>query len=259
VLTSAEAERLCVVLVATRNPLNMGAAARAMSNFGFSDLRVVRPYEAAFRDARSAVGASTLMQEAREFATVADAVVDCRLVVGTSAGSRHRDAQHPIYRLEAGAKQLHQTLAHERVALLFGSEKFGLSNDDMSHCHWLLHIPARPEHASMNLGQAVALCLYELVRDDGAPAQVLRSASMDRQPATAAQTEMLAAVALEMLELSGYLARHPRANMQAEMRRLVLRLQADSKDTEALLGMLRQAVWKMRNADGSAAERVPPE
>jgi tRNA/rRNA methyltransferase len=225
----------------------MGAAARAMSNFGFSELRVVRPYEAAFRDARSAVGAETLLQNAREYADVAAAVADCSLVAGTSAISRYRDAQHPIYRLEAAAMQIRQALKDRRVALLFGSEKFGLSNDDLSHCDWLLHIPARDEHASMNLGQAVAVCLYELIRDESAPAEVLPPASAPEQ-ATGAQTEILAGTALEMLAASGYLQRHPRANMQAEARRLIRRMHLNGKDTEAVLGMLRQALWKIRNS-----------
>ena len=87
---SIDSDRLRVVLVATRNPLNLGAAARAMSNFGFSDLRVVNPYEASFREARSAVGASEVLTAARQFSSVPEAVADCALVVGTSAaGSWH--------------------------------------------------------------------------------------------------------------------------------------------------------------------------
>src|ERR1700687_2774005 len=81
-----ESDRLRVVLVAARNPPNIGAAARAMSNFGFHRLRVVVPYEKAFREARSAVGASRLLANAEEYKTVADAVADCTLVVGTTAG-----------------------------------------------------------------------------------------------------------------------------------------------------------------------------
>ena len=106
----------------------------------------------------------TLLANAREYPSVAEAVADCSLVVGTSAGSRKRDAQHDIHRLEAGAPLIQQTLKQNRTAVLFGSEKFGLSNDDLSHCDWLMYIPARDEHPSMNLGQAVALCLYELIQ-----------------------------------------------------------------------------------------------
>src|ERR1017187_9261821 len=89
------ADCLRVVLVTVRNPLNIGTAARAMSNFGFSRLRVVNPYEAAFREARSAVGASELLANAEEYKTVAEAVADCTLVVGTTA-VRHRELQHPL-------------------------------------------------------------------------------------------------------------------------------------------------------------------
>ena len=133
----AEFDRLRVVLVATRNPLNIGAAARAMSNFGFLRLRVVIPYEAAFREARSAVGASALLSNAEEYKSVAEAVADCTLVVGTTA-VRHRELQHPLRRLEYGARLIRKQLGSNRVALLFGSEKFGLSNQDLSHCHWLV-------------------------------------------------------------------------------------------------------------------------
>src|SRR6185436_8243304 len=155
---------LRVVLVSTRNPLNIGAAARAMANFGFSNLRVVNPYDVAFREARSAVGAAPLLQTAQEFSSVAEAVGDCGLVVGTTSVG-HRELHHPIRRLEYGARVILRKLGAVPVALLFGSEKFGLSNDDLSHCHWLIRIPTVDPGLSMNLGQAVALCLYELARD----------------------------------------------------------------------------------------------
>jgi TrmH family RNA methyltransferase len=156
---SNEADRLVVVLVRPRNPLNIGAVARAMSNFGFRRLRVVNPYEVAFREARSAVGAAELLASTEEYKNVADAVADCTLVVGTTA-VRHRELQHPLRRLDEHAGRLiSDQLRSGPVALLFGSEKVGLSNDDLSHCHWLLHIPTREDHISMNLGQAAAVCL----------------------------------------------------------------------------------------------------
>ena len=103
-LATSELDRLRVVLVSTRNPLNIGAAARAMSNFGLRRLRVVNPYAVAFRRARSAVGASDVLTDAEEFKSVADAVADCTLVVGTTA-VRTRDLQHPLRRLEYGARR----------------------------------------------------------------------------------------------------------------------------------------------------------
>src|ERR1700684_1210879 len=101
--TQAKTDRLCVVLVAPRNPLNIGAAARAMSNFGFHRLRVVNPFEPSFREARSAVGASGILADAEQFESVAEAVADCTLVVGTTA-VRNREIQHPLKRLELGAR-----------------------------------------------------------------------------------------------------------------------------------------------------------
>src|SRR5689334_2804060 len=163
----SEFDRICVVLVSTRNPLNIGAAARAMSNLGFSRLRVVNPYEASFREARSAVGAAPLLAQAEQYGSVAEAVADCSLVVGTTAAG-NRELQQPLKLLAEGAQLIRKRLrAGSRVALLFGSEKRGLANDDLSHCHWLMHIPTRKEHVSMNLGQAVAVCLYELARGAG--------------------------------------------------------------------------------------------
>src|SRR5271165_5899130 len=145
-------ERLRVVLVATRNPLNMGAVARAMSNFGALHLRVVKPYERAYREAVSAVGASAVMKEAEEFASVAEAVADCTLVVGTTAVG-NRDVKHPLRGLVEAAEMIGERMETGRVAVLFGSEKWGLSNEDLSYCHWLMRIPTRAEHRSMNLGQ----------------------------------------------------------------------------------------------------------
>src|SRR5262249_41488309 len=124
-IANAWKDNLRVVLVATRNPLNIGASARAMANFGFSRLRVVNPYDLAFREARSAVGAAPLLQDAEEFSTVADAVADADLVVGTTSIG-HRELQHPLRRLEYGARLILRRLRQAPVALLFGSEKFGL-------------------------------------------------------------------------------------------------------------------------------------
>ncbi len=159
----ADLDRLHVVLVSTRNPLNIGAAARAMSNFGFRHLRLVNPYDPAFREARSAVGASSLLKNAKVYESVAGAVADCTQVVGTTA-VRDRDLHHSLNGLERGGKLIRKQLAIGRVALLFGSEKRGLSNQDLSHCHWLMRIPTSEQNFSMNLGQAVAVCLYELIR-----------------------------------------------------------------------------------------------
>jgi tRNA/rRNA methyltransferase len=238
-----ELDRLRVVLVATRNPLNIGAAARAMSNFGFRNLRVVNPYEMAFREARSAVGASTLLERAEEHKSVADAVADCTLVVGTTA-VRRRTLQHPLRQLESGARLIRKQLASGRVALLFGSEKFGLSNDDLSHCHWLMCIPTCEENISMNLGQAVAVCLHELVRDAKSTRKVEKL-----KLATSGEAERITTMLLEALRVSGFLSRRSVADADQRIRRVVRRLNLPARDAVIWLGMLRQILWKLHSTE----------
>jgi TrmH family RNA methyltransferase len=241
VSTVPRSDRLCVVLVATRNPLNLGAAARAMSNFGFARLRVVNPFPMAFRDARSAVGASQVLAAAEEYATVAEAVADCTLVVGTTAVGR-RTLQHPLQRLEHGARLIRKRMASDRVALLFGSEKRGLSNADFSHCHSLLHIPTSKGNISMNLGQAVAVCLYELTRDARAPQKAEKPLL-----AAAGDVERMTAMLFDALYASGFLTRKPTSDAEERVRRLVRRLCLPARDMSSWLGILHQIVWKLRS------------
>jgi len=236
-------KRLAVVLVETSNPLNIGAAARAMSNFGFLQLRVVKPYDVAFREARSAVGGAPVLADAKEYKSVGDAIADCTLVVGTTA-VRHRELNHPLHRLEKGAKLIHKELANGRVALLFGTEKTGLSNDDLSHCHWLMNIPTREQHISMNLGQAVAVCLYELIRD---PRKATTRKTKTEKRASASEVERISGVLLESLHLSGYVNPISVATTEERVRRMARRLELSSKDAELWLGMYRQMLWKMKN------------
>jgi len=239
----AEFDRFRVVLVATRNPLNIGACARAMSNFGFSYLRVVNPYDPSFREARSAVGASAVLANAQEFKTVAEAVADCTLVVGTSSVGPRKPEQ-PVHRLQEGARLIRKRLASGRVALLFGSEKVGLSNEDLSHCHWLLRIPTPREQRSMKLGQSVAVSLYEIARD---PAAATVRSAPKHKPADAGQMERIVSVLLDGLATAGYAHLNAKPLTEEKLRRLVRRLDLSAADSEVLLGMLRQIVWKLHS------------
>jgi TrmH family RNA methyltransferase len=236
-------DQLCVVLVATRNPLNIGAVARAMSNFGFSNLRLVNPYEPSFREARSAVGASELLAKAKQYNSVAEAIADCTLVVGTTA-ARNRELQHPLKSLPVASQLMRKRLVSGRVALVFGSEKRGLSNADFGYCHWLLRIPTREAHPSMNLAQAVAVCLYEIARDGKVP----RGADKFKQ-ATAGQVERITAMLYEALEVSGYVKLRAAVAAEEKLRRLVRRLNLPAEDADLWLGMLRQILWKLRLPD----------
>jgi TrmH family RNA methyltransferase len=235
-------DSLQVVLVSPRNPLNIGAAARAMSNFGFLQLRVVNAYEVAYQEARSAVNAASVLATSQQYQTVAEAVADCELVVGTTSLG-NRELQHPMRRLEYGGRLIRKALTTGKVALLFGSEKFGLSNEDMSRCHWLIRIPTREEHESMNLGQAVAVCLYELIRSGRAA---------DIQPreigvAKAEERERFTELLLELLTTSGYIQERTAASSENKLRRMVVRLGLKQRDAFVWLGMFRQILWKLRN------------
>jgi TrmH family RNA methyltransferase len=223
-----------VVLVAPRNPLNIGAAARAMNNFGFHRLRLVNPYEVAFQEARSAVNAHKILRDAQEFPTLAEAIADCNLVVGTTALG-HRELQHALRPLEYAGKMIRKRLAAAPVALLFGSEKFGLSNEDMSYCHWLLRIGTE---GSMNLGQAVAVCLYELVRNPAPPKPD------QRKSANAEDLDRLTRLLKDVLEKSGYVHSE---GADTKIRRLVRRLNLAGHDAEIWLGMIRQIEWKLKS------------
>jgi tRNA/rRNA methyltransferase len=243
-LREEELERVCVVLVRARNPNNIGAAARAMHDFGFQRLRVVNEFPVPFEAARSAVDAAQVLGDAVSYATVAEAVADCTLVVGTTAVGE-RDLQHRLLPVVDAAQAMRGELGQRgRVAILFGSEKTGLSNEELSHCHWLLTIPMSAQagrHLSMNLGQAVAVCLYELVRGDG----VCAGESAAR-PATAADQERLTTLLHEVLERSEYTRHHPANSDLAQVRRMVLRMGVDGSDAPVWMGVLRQVLWKLR-------------
>src|SRR5580698_941324 len=218
---------LRVVLVSPRNPLNIGAAARAMSNFGVFELRLINAYKVAFLEAKSAVNASKILINAREFETVAEAIADCALIVGTTSIG-HRALEHPLRRLETGGRIIAKKLASAPVALLFGSEKFGLSNEDMSHCHWLMRIPTREEHGSMNLGQAVAVCLYEITRNPAAAKAVPES----RRAAPAAEAERITQLLEDILDRSGYVKARVKGSTRLKIRRLIRRMDLNAHDAE---------------------------
>jgi TrmH family RNA methyltransferase len=259
-------KNLCVVLVGTRNPLNVGAVARAMSNFGAMELRAVRPYEKAWREAKSAVGAGELLGRAKEFANLAEAVADCSLVVGTTAVG-NREMKHPLRRLEEGARLIGKRMQTGRVAVLFGSEKWGLSNEDLSYCHWLMRIPTRVEHRSMNLGQAAAVVMYELGRREritaeeaegpqrarrrggkpgplkpkgGAPGRGMKEEFADMET-----VERIGEALLEALRKSGYIAPRGEAKAEEKLRRMLRRFSLETGDAEVFLGMVRKILWKL--------------
>ncbi len=237
-----------MVLVRARNPNNIGAVARAMYDFGVGRLRIVTEFDRPFEGAKSAVDASEVLGSARVFRTMAEAVEDCTLVVGTTAVGE-RALAHPVQLLEEAGERIGAELAEGwgRVAILFGSEKTGLSNEELSHCQSLMTIPmqayAGARHPSMNLGQAAAVCLYELARgvENARPREM-------RQAIKAGENERLAGLLREVLEEAGYMRHHPANSGEEDIRRLVVRMGNEASDGPVWMGMLRQVLWRIRLA-----------
>src|SRR5690348_16167993 len=140
-----------VVLVRPRNPLNIGACARAMANFGHSDLVVLETYEPVWQVMRSAPEAEAVDLGAKAVATWDEAVADSTLVIGTSSLHR-RHVKHAVLELPNLHRYLTAFPACERVTLVFGSERSGLSNEELSRCRAILRIPTQSGSPSMNLG-----------------------------------------------------------------------------------------------------------
>ena len=153
----------------------------------------------------------------------------------------NRALEHPLRQLnDQSASIIHTAMQAGRVALLFGSEKIGLTNEDFTHCHWLLNIPTREQHMSMNLGQAVAVCLFGFARSVGDVVTV------DGEPAAAGEVEKITQNLYEALKISGYVKPGNDRVSENKVRRLVLRLNLQAMDAKVFLGMLRQIVWKLR-------------
>ena len=243
VLTPEQKENLVVVLAGARNPLNIGAAARAMSNFGFRTLRIVTEFPLPVTEAKSAVDAAEVIQQATVHTSFAEAIGDCGLIYGTTAVGDRR-LEHPVEPLPQAATAVRNVLAgKQKAALVFGSEKTGMTNEQMSYCTGLLTIPMEVHGTSMNLGQSVAVCLWEVARD-GASADVVAA---DDGLADSSAVDRFEAVLREGLTATGYQAKFP-ANCSEEMtRRLVRRLRLNRKDAEIWTGIWRQVLWKLRH------------
>ncbi|MFY9854365.1 MAG: RNA methyltransferase [Terracidiphilus sp.] len=268
-LPETQRERFDVVLVRPRNPLNIGAAARAMANFGFARLKVVAPFAPTWREARSAVDSLDVLLNAVESATLDEAVSGATLVVGTGS-LQFRKPEQTVVPLPELAPLVNQELARGgRVALVFGPEKHGLTREDLSWCHLLVEIPTDPGQPSMNLGQAVAVCLYELAArcvgvdssgacefPSGAKARAGKGAFAARMnscpdtelaAATSGRLELLAGMVEEAMEEAGYSPLAMKAANRRDLRLLLRRLALSAHDTRRILGIFRRILWRLKH------------
>jgi tRNA/rRNA methyltransferase len=240
-----------VVLVSPRNPLNIGAAARAMANFGFSRLTVVAPYEEHWREARSAVGAENLLQNAKRTESLAEAVAGCTLVVGTGMLT-YRKPEQPVLPLPELPPLVERAVAAGgRVALVFGPEKRGLTRQDLSYCHILAEIPTDARQPSMNLGQAVAVCLYELAVRPSAPATNAAQGIAKKFPDEAGvhpvsgDLDLLAGVIGQVMRAADYSPANMQEANRHDLRLLLRRLAPNARDTRRILGFFQRVLRRL--------------
>jgi tRNA/rRNA methyltransferase len=235
-----------VVLVRPRNPLNIGAAARAMANFGLHELVVVAPHPPVWQETRSAVGAEAVVESALAVNELPEAIADRAWVVGTTSGSR-RNLDRELISLTEPELWFPKVKRTGRVALLFGSEKTGLSNEEMSCCHALVKIPTSEQCPSMNLGQAVAVCCYELARAGAISSQPLSAKSHHSDTANFQSIDHVFARAAAVLDHVGYLKPKSRAATLIKLRRLLMDLDLTNNEVKILGGILAQIQWKFEN------------
>jgi len=229
-----------IVLVRPRNPLNIGAAARAMANFGLEELIVVDPHPPVWANAleearRSGIGAEAVLRDSRCVPTLDEALHGCAKVAGTTAGSRRnlgRELRPPA--------ALRRDAACGRLAILFGSEKTGLGNDDLSYCHYLVRLPTTAAAPSMNLAQAVAVCCYEWARGK----QSARAAAAGR-PASADSLFRLLEIITPVLEASAFFEARPKVGNLRRLRRMLLNAKLSPEDAALLTQAARMIEYKM--------------
>jgi len=242
-------ENVRIVLVRPREGGNIGAAARAMKNFGLRDLVLVDPAQRRpDREAAMAVHACDLVEHARTVPTLSAAVADCVLVVGTTCrGGLYRAPAAPLDEL---ASLMVKQAGQGRVAAVFGPENHGLSNADLRSCQRLAKIETNAGYLSINLAQSVLLMCYELHRSAGSAPDAAAGAPV---PALAGRVEFL----LQSLQAAflriGFLNPQNPDHIMFALRRLFGRAVLEDHDVSILLGLARQIEWYERV--GCRAER----
>ena len=240
----SRASNLAVVLVSPKTPGNIGSAARAMLNMGASDLRLVAPRcDHTVKEARAfAVHAEELLVNAPVFDTLAAALADRDLSVGTSARER---ADMPGPQIPAVLRP--RVRAAAAPALVFGPEETGLLNSDLEQCQATVRIPTA-NYASLNLAQAVLLVTYEFLQG-GADAQ-----AYERKSATRDEMEGLYSHLVDVMHLTGY-TDAMRARHTLRLWRLMLdRAQMSSAESRLFRGLLRQVQWKVGQGQPEAQQ-----
>lgn len=231
------AKKVRIVLVDTSHPGNIGATARAMKNMGLSRLYLVQPQQFPHAEASSrASGADDVLAEAVVCGSLDEALVDCALVVGASA--RLRSLSIPQLDPRQCAMQVHAEAPKCEVALVFGREHSGLTNDELGRCHYLVHIPSNPDYSSLNLAAAVQVLSYEL-RMTALAGETLENEQEDEEPLATADDMARFFEHLQLtLEQIGFLDPENPRIMMRRLRRLFNRARPNEVEMNILRGIL---------------------
>ena len=225
-----------IVLVETTHPGNIGAAARAVLNMGADELVLVRPLHYPHEEATArASGAAGFLAQSRAVASIAEAIDGCGLVLGSSA--RPRAANWQVLDPRQAALRMVEQAASRPVAVLFGTERNGLSNEDLAPCHALVNIPTHAAYESLNLAQAVQIVTWELRMARGSRPRRLPA---DAPPATAAQLGHLRAHIARVLPRLGYTAARSVDGLVGRIERLLARAVPDEREVQILRGVLTE-------------------
>jgi tRNA (cytidine32/uridine32-2'-O)-methyltransferase len=236
-----------IVLVGTTHPGNIGAVARAMKNMGQGELVLVKPRYFPHADATArASGAEDLLESAKVVSSLDAAIADCCYVAGASA--RSRTIGWPSMLPRECAARLVEESGQGGVAVVFGPEKSGLTNDDLDRCHTLLTIPTDPGFSSLNLAMAVQVITYELRLAQLRPVAPVPTAEVP--PATGEELEHFYAHLERVLRDSGFLRPDNPRHLMRRLRRLFLRAMPDRNEINILRGIL--AALDPQNSDRSA-------
>ncbi|MDI6774129.1 MAG: RNA methyltransferase [Verrucomicrobiota bacterium] len=226
---------------------NVGAVCRAMGNMGLSDLALVAPRRLNMDEARwMACHAAEILDNRAEFGALPEAVADCAAVLGTTArpGLYRRHARTP----REWAPRILEGTVNGRVALVFGREDNGLSNDELAVCNHVIRIPSTEEYPSLNVAQAVLVCAYEVYT-----ASARYSPPREKSPdASSALKERMIAMWRQMLLDIGFMKPEKADHMMLGLRRIFGRGAQTTDDVRILMGVARQAEWVAAAVNGAA-------
>ncbi|RDI46897.1 tRNA (cytosine(32)/uridine(32)-2'-O)-methyltransferase TrmJ [Aquicella lusitana] len=229
-------DRIRIVLVNTSHPGNIGSAARAMKTMGLHELYLVSPELFPHPKANEmASGATDVLEKAIVTASLDDAIADCTLVVGTSA--RARTIPWPLLTPREMAEKIKHEAAGSQIAIVFGREQSGLSNEELQRCHLHIQIPANPEYSSLNLAAAVQIVAYEVRMATGLHETAFEE-SWDYRLATADEMEKFFDHLQTVLIEIDFLKMNAPRKLMTRLRRLFLRTRPDIMEMNMLRGIL---------------------